>query len=195
MHQLLTGEVAWYATGRFYMQGETIQDVGYFLHLQGIEGDLFNGRHPGESTAMFTFSSDPFTAKKVPNGGLSISLDAKGLFSLYFNPEGGATFDDPTSFQIGQKIATFSRVSIVAGLTITTEVSEGTEVFANNVFTASLVGSTPFIFNGQEYDLKNLIPNGVTQWGTAGILVPSGPASSTSVVPFVGSAIAVGEKN
>lgn len=194
MHQLLTGEVAWYATGRFYMNGDTIQDVGYFLHLQGIEGTLFNGQ-PGESTAQFTFSSDPFTAKKVPNGGLSISLDATGLFSLYFNPEGGGTFDDPASFQVGQKIATFSRVSIVAGLTITTEVREGTEVFANNVFTASLLWSAPFIFNGQEYDLKNLIPNGVTQWGTAGIVLPSGPAPSTSVVPFVGSAIAVGGKH
>lgn len=191
MNQLLTGEVAWYVTGRFYTDGSTIRDIGYFLHVQGIDGPIFNG-DPGESTAQFTFSSDPFTAKKISNGDLSISLDATGQFSLYYNPEGGASFDDPASFAAGQRIAVFSRVSMVAGLTILTEVKEGTEAFASNVFSASLVWSAPFTFGGREYDLKNLIPNGVTQWGTASTTLPPGPAPSTSVVPFVGSAIAVG---
>lgn len=190
MNQLLTGEVAWYVTGRFYTDGDAIRDVGYFLHLQGIEGNLFLG-HPNESTALFTFSANPFTAKPVHNGDLAISLDAAGQFSLYYNPQAGASFDDPDTFAAGTEIAAFSRVSIVAGVTMTEETEPVRRNLAENVFTAALVRSRPFTFGDREYDLNDLIPNGVTQWGTAGGRYPAG-SSSSAPVPFTGSAIAVG---
>lgn len=192
MNQLLTGEVAWYATGRFYVTGNTMQDVGYFLHIQGIDGEIFNG-HPHESTAYFTFSSQPFTATKVPNAGLSISLDATGEFSIYLNRDGGASFDNPETFATGKKIATFSRVSVVAGVTIAEETKKGITEIATNAFSASLVRSEPFEFGDRWYDLKDLLPRGITQFGTAGTTIPADEHTSTIVVPFVGSAIAVGK--
>lgn len=190
MNQLLTGEVAWYVTGRFYTDGEAIRDVGYFLHLQGIDGNLFLGE-PNESTALFTFSARPFTAKPVYNGNLAISLDAAGEFSLYHNPQAGATFSDPDSFAAGTEIATFSRMSIVAGTAMTEETEPARRTLAENVFTAALVRSRPFTFGDREYDLKDLIPNGVTQWGTASAAYPAG-SSPSAPVPFTGSAIATG---
>ena len=39
-------------TGRFYAaaEGGALLEAGYFLHLQGVEGELFGGA-PGEGTA------------------------------------------------------------------------------------------------------------------------------------------------
>lgn len=162
------GEVAWYATGRFYKQGDSLFDVGYFLHL-GDYGPMFNNHAPGESSAHFTFSTVPFTAKTAHNGLLDIALDPTGTFSIFFNEEPCATFDDPSSFAQGQCIATFERVSVVAGVSI--------KEFAFNVFTARLVWSAPF----KHGDLRETIPYGVTQWGTA--------AGSSHA--FVGSAILI----
>ena len=37
------GRVAWYVTGRFYLDEQgRLQDLGYFLHLEGVRGALFN---------------------------------------------------------------------------------------------------------------------------------------------------------
>lgn len=57
MSPLLCAEVAWYVTGRFYVANDgSIQDVGYFLHLQGVAEDLFAGER-GEGTARITFAA------------------------------------------------------------------------------------------------------------------------------------------
>ena len=161
------GEVVWYATGRFYTDGKSLFDVGYFLHLGNFD-PMFRGA-PCEGSAHFTFSAEPFTAKSVKNGDLDIALDMTGQFSIYFNETPSARFDDPSSFACGQKIATFERVSVVAGVSI--------QAFAFNVFTARLVSSAPFQYG----DLREMIPYGVTQWGTAG-------GSSHA---FIGSAILI----
>src|SRR5436305_6626062 len=94
-----TAALVWYVTGRFYKtpSGDLL-DVGYFLHLQGIEGALFDGGTRSESTALFTFASAPFQTSTVDNGGLSVGVDDKGSFSIYLRDGGGATFDDPSSF-------------------------------------------------------------------------------------------------
>lgn len=180
---LRTSEVAWYVTGRFYASGETAFDAGYFLHLQGIEGSLFDGK-PGEATAWFTFFAEPFVVHKYTNGALPFSLSERGEFSIFLKEAPGSSFDDPDSFATGTRIATFRRVAIVAGVSII-EPAPGASP-AMNVFTADLVWSCPFTFRDREYDLAQLIPKGITQWGTA--VTEAGESS----VPFVGSAIAVG---
>lgn len=39
MEPVRAASVAWYVTGRFYLASDgTTQDLGYFLHLQGIQG-------------------------------------------------------------------------------------------------------------------------------------------------------------
>jgi hypothetical protein len=187
------GEVAWYVTGRFYVNEEqrkpgvsTVQDVGYFLLLQGVDGKLFTGA-PGEGTARLTFASEPFAARGISNGGLAIALDDRGEFSLYFNREPAATFDDPASFAAGDKIATFRRVSVVVGTSVATT---GPNLIAMNVFTARLVSSRPFELDGGRYDLGELLPHGITQWGTAATEPVLAPLGYASIVPFVGSGVA-----
>ena len=61
---LLPAELAWYVTGRFYLDDKkenNLADYGYFLHLAGIDqAQLFAGKL-GEGTACFTFAAVPFT--------------------------------------------------------------------------------------------------------------------------------------
>ncbi|HEU0298234.1 MAG TPA: hypothetical protein VFR37_02245 [Longimicrobium sp.] len=191
MRRILPGEVAWYVTGRFYAAADgTLLDAGYFLHLQGIDADLFAGQ-AGEGTAHLTFLADPFTATPLQNGGLALGMDAIGDFAVYLNREPGATFDDPASFGAGEEVARFRRVSIVTGATVGAGPADR-PLFALNVFSASLVSSRPFELGGRRYDLRRLMPHGITQWGTS----PATPAAElpgyTSIVPFVGSAVAIG---
>lgn len=192
MQRVLPGEVAWYVTGRFYVDERgAILDVGYFLHVQGLAGELFSGK-PGARTAHLTFAADPFTAAEVTNGRLKISLDAVGEFGVYLHREPRARFRDPRSFAAGEQVATFRRVSVVAGVTVERK-APGAPLFATNVFTAALVWSTEFEFAGARYDFARLLPNGVTQWGTASQVAVKAPRGYSVAVPFVGSAVAVGD--
>lgn len=184
-----TGEVVWYVTGRFYATADgSLLDVGYFLNLQGIDAPLFTEKTMSERTALLTFSAAPFKAPSIDNGGLSIGIDATGEFSLYLRDTPGATFDDPDSFAVGTCIATFSRVAIVP----TSKVAvSSAETVLSNVFTAKLVSSQRFAFGVAEYDLRDLVGFGVTQWGTAATEPLTPPSGYSLVVPFLGSAIRV----
>jgi hypothetical protein len=186
-------EVVWYVTGRFYStiattgEQSTLLDVGYFLHLQGIAPPLFDGAI-SEGTARFTFAAEPFDSPTISNGGLNIGLDTGGTFRLYLRERGGATFDDPSSFAEGLCIGTLARVAVVPTVKVGMSL---TDTLLANVFTARLVSSVPFAFAGIEYDLRDLIGYGVTQWGTAATEPLTPPSGYSSVVPFVGSAVRV----
>jgi hypothetical protein len=191
MEGVLPGEVAWYVTGRFYAAGDgSLLDAGYFLNLQGIDAPLFDG-DPGEGTAHLTFLADPFTAKPVYNGDISLGLDAVGDFAVYLNRRPAATFDDPASFGAGEEVARFRRVSVVTGATVGTGAANQ-PLFSLNVFSARLVSSHPFELGGRTYDLRRLMPNGITQWGTTSSTPAARLRGYTSVIPFVGSAVAIG---
>lgn len=170
------GEVVWYVTGRFYVSadGSSAFDAGYFLHLPFEDLD-----------DRFTFLAKPFSAKTRMNGDLKIGIDPVGEFSVFYDEAKRANYDDPASFGSGLCIATFRRNSIVAGVTVA-------GVDATNVFSASLIASTPFDFNGRRCDFADFVPCGVTQWGTCSTtsVTPLPPATSAAL-PFVGSAIAV----
>lgn len=191
MEGILPGEVAWYVTGRFYAgEDGALLDAGYFLHLQGIGAQLFTGT-PGEGTARFTFLADPFTSAAVQNGDLALGMDAIGEFAVYLNRQPAATFSDPASFGAGEEIARFRRVAVVTGATLGTGTGNQ-PLFGLNVFSAQLVSSRAFELDGRRYDLRQLMPNGITQWGTSAS-TPTGPvAHYATVLPFVGSAIAIG---
>jgi hypothetical protein len=197
MTPLLPASVAWYVTGRFYLSsdGKTSQDMGYFLHLEGLNGPLFTDpKSPSETTARLTFRSEPFTATQVTNGTLSVGLDVVGDFSLYLKSakHAGASFENPDSFSDGHRIATFRRVSVVAGGAFAGPAATH-RALSLNVFTARLVWSTEFDFDGQRCDLARLLPHGITQWGEAGpMAVTPPPRGFASVLPFLGSAVAVG---
>lgn len=191
MSLLLPGELAWYVTGRFYARSDgSLADYGYFLHLAGIEADLFRGA-PSEKTAHFTFAAAPFTARSVRNGSLDLALDPVGDFAVYLQEQPAGDFDDPESFARGERIATFRRVCAVVGTTV--DGSEGPHapaVLASNVFSARLLISNPFEFAGRRYDLRHQIGKGVTQFGTAAPTpLPQTPPGYSSVVAFSGSAL------
>jgi len=193
MERILPGEVAWYVTGRFYAAEKDgrLFDAGYFLHLQGIGDDALFAGKPGEGTARLTFLADPFTANDVYNGALTLGLDAVGEFAVYLKHHPGASFDDPASFGRGEEIARFRRVSVVTGATVEVG-AEPRPILSLNVFSARLVSSRPFELDGRTYDLRRLMPNGITQWGTAAATPAGELRGYKSVIPFVGSAIAIG---
>lgn len=174
------GEVAWYATGRFYIDAPKIRDAGYFVHLQGIDGPLFADGVVSKQNAYFTFLSSPFEATDVTNASLKLGVDTVGTFRIYLQREPRGDFNDPESFARGECVATFRRVSVVVGTTVGSAVTV-------NTFSAKLVSSSEFTFRGMTYDFARLLPYGITQWGTA-----SPQAVTPNVYPFAGSAIAIG---
>ncbi|CAM5762951.1 hypothetical protein LMIY3S_00650 [Labrys miyagiensis] len=195
MIALLPGELAWYATGRFYRTrlDHRLADCGYFLHLPFIDAPLFAGE-PSETTAYFTFAARPFKAPELGNGALSLGIDPVGEFSIYLQRQPSGTFDEPASFARGECIATFRRTSLVVGTTV--DVSVGattTAAIGSNVFSARLVSSSPFEFGGGQYDLAGHLGPGITQFGTAAATpIEPAPAHYDLVLPFTGSAIALG---
>ena len=169
-------EVVWYVTGRFYLADDkSIRDAGLFLHLQGVRAPLKN---------RLTFLAAPFLSHDIENGALKLSIDPVGEFSVFLNPNGDSTYDDPSSFGRGECVATFQRVSMVVGTSVGTAVTL-------NTFSARLIESREFVLDGQHCNFADLLPNGITQWGTASpeAITPL-PPGFTTVVPFVGSGIA-----
>lgn len=193
MEGALPGELAWYVTGRFYAaEDRSVRDAGYFVHLQGIDAELFSGPR-GEGTAYLTFLADPFTARPLTNGDLAIGIDPAGEFAIYLNPQPAATFDDPATFGAGVEIARFRRTSIALGATVGRG-EKDTGLITANVFSSRLISSRPFELGGRTYDLRSLLPNGVTQWGTASTTSTGAVDRYPTVIPFVGSAIAIGAR-
>lgn len=195
MTALLPAELAWYATGRFYCTDKNmLADYGYFLHLPFAGAPLFVDGKRGETTAHFTFAAQPFKANEVDNGGLKLGIDPAGEFSLYLQRRPAGTFDDPASFALGERIATFRRTSLVVGTTLAAKLGAKTEsLIGTNVFSARLVASAAFEFAGRRHDLADCIGQGVTQFGTAAETpVEPAPLGYDLVLPFTGSAIALG---
>ena len=194
MAALLPAELAWYVTGRFYKTSDgSLADYGYFLHLPFLDVPLFEGKR-GEASAHFTFAAKPFTSQPVENGGLSLGIDPVGEFSLYLQRRPAGNFDDPASFAQGERIATFRRASLVVGTTVSAPVGKQTEaLIGTNVFSAHLTASTPFEFGNARHDIAEHLSRGITQFGTSAetpILPP--PTGYDLVLPFTGSAIAIG---
>jgi hypothetical protein len=160
------------------------------FHLEGLQEALFEGPI-GEGSARLTFRSAPFQAKTVINGNLSLGLDAVGDFSVYLKDSGGASFDDPESFSRGLCVATFRRTSVVVGETISSPALGGLAI-STNVFSADLVASVPFELDGVRHDFREMLPHGLTQWGTASANPLAACPPFTRVVAFTGSAVAAG---
>lgn len=125
---------------------------------------------------------------------LRLNCQPAGEFSLYLQREPSANFDDAASFANGECIATFRRASRAVGTTV--GAGHGAKIKAlvgTNVFSARLIASTAFAFGGGHHDLADHLGQGVTQFGTAGEApVEPAPPGYVEVLPFTGSAIALG---
>jgi hypothetical protein len=162
--------------------------AGYFIFVEGAQGPFFLG-NPSEATAFFTFRSDTLSlTPPIANGpDLSATTFGPGTFTVYFNASPGGNFANLDSFSSGRPIATFLRstgmITGVAG-------STGTSTFS-----AKLISSQDFVFQGQTLNLGKLVPNGVTVLITTSNNFVPGTSTFPVAQPFTFSAIAMGNES
>ena len=148
-------QVVWQHVGRVYLNPNTGQAVwaGYVVHINGINSSLFSGA-PSEATAYFTFTTDVLQLTPMPNNGdMALSLVSAGTFNVYYNSNPAGDWSNPASFSSGQLIATFTRKE-----SLFPELA----AVGFHSLSESLLSSHSFTFNGQTYNLKYMVPNGIT---------------------------------
>jgi hypothetical protein len=178
------GLVAHYVA-RLYIDPATGQGqcVGYFTDIAGITASLFNGT-PGEDTAYFTFRSDVFQLSPLPaDGDLQPDLFSAGNYAIYFNRHPIGDWTNPGTFSSGQPIAAFTRPESFVSLL--------PQSF-HSVIREQLVSTEPFRFDGHNYDLRAIAPGGLTLMDVGSTTALSGISGFSLVLPYAGSAIAVG---
>jgi hypothetical protein len=193
MQPLPPAFLAWYAVGRFWTvpgHDALAFDAGYFLHLGPVRPLFARASAPAPGAAHFTFCAAPFAVRKVEESPLGVSVDTAGDFSIYYQREPRGDFRDAASFATGTRVARFRRPFAVVGEAIALDQDgQSTRSVLLNQFSAELVEAHAFEHDGHTWNLGELLPNGVTQWGV-GLTLPAsatGPAAT-----FSGSAIAVG---
>ena len=163
----------------------TAQVAGYYTFVEGTPGPFFSGL-PSEATAFFTFRSDTVSlTPPIANGpDLSATMFSQGTFTVYFNTSPGGNFSNLDSFSSGKPIATFRRS---AGMITSVTGSTGTVTFS-----AKLISSQDFVFQGRTTNFRDLVPNGVTTLITTSNNFVGGTAEFPIAQPFTFSAIAIG---
>jgi hypothetical protein len=89
--------------GQFINSGPNSHQFGYLSKIQGIANVFNSPSVQNESTAMFTFSTYATNVQVVNNGPLR-AVNRTGTTTIYYHPEGGASFSDPSSFEAGTPI-------------------------------------------------------------------------------------------
>jgi|HubBroStandDraft_6_1064221.scaffolds.fasta_scaffold249924_1 hypothetical protein len=184
---LRAGQTAWLGQARGFINPSTgtAQVAGYFLFVEGAPGPFFSG-NPSEATAFFTLRSDTLSlTPPIANGpDLSATLFSPGTFTVYFNSSPSGNFADLDSFSSGKPIATFRRsTGIITGVAGSTGTS---------TFSAKLVSSRDFVFQGRTLNFGSLVPNGVTVLITTSPTFMGGTTEFPVAQPFTLSAIAMG---
>lgn len=160
--------------------------VGYIAFIEGVDSSLFSGP-PSKDTAFFTVRVTeptplPIPLPVEPTPGLSVSLlePAGAQFTVFYDSTPGLRkWDMPGTFSEGVAIAVFEESALLS----TQAAGAG-----YNVFSSSLVDSTPIKFKGQRIDFGKLVPNGVT---TTNYATPRADFLGAS---FGGTSIAIGGK-
>jgi hypothetical protein len=86
--------------GQFINAGPNSHQFGYISRIRGIANVFNSTTVKDESTAMFTFSTYASNVQVLNNGPLR-AVNRSGTTTIYYHPEGGATFTDPSSFEAG----------------------------------------------------------------------------------------------
>jgi hypothetical protein len=148
-----TGQVASHGLERDAVNADgTGEGAGYFTFIQGIAGSLFSGQ-PSEATAFFTFKTGQFSTGVISNGSVTALLHPPGQFTIYLNNTPSGNWNDFNSFAQGQAIA-------VVDFGTTQDINTGSVQIGYT--SATIVQSTSFEFQGQQYNLKALFPHGFT---------------------------------
>ena len=163
----------------------TAQVAGYFVFAEGVPGPFFSGS-PSEASAFLTFRSDTLSlSPPIANGpDVSATMFSPGTFTVYFNSTPSCNFANLDSFSSGKPIATFQRST---GMITSVVGSTGTATFS-----AKLISSQDFVFQGRNVNFASLVPNGVTVLITASPNFVAGTTAFPIAQPFTFSAIAIG---
>jgi hypothetical protein len=184
---LRAGQNAWLGQARGFISPSTgtAQVVGYFTFVEGAPSPFFSAI-PSEGTAFLTFRSDTLSlAPPIANGpDVSAIMLSPGTFTVYFNASPGGNFANLDSFSSGKPIATFRRS---AGMITSVAGSTG-----SSTFSATLISSEDFVFQGQTLNFARLVPNGVTVLITTTNNFVAGTAAFPVAQPFTFSAIVMG---
>lgn len=89
--------------GQFINSGPNSHQFGYISKIAGIDNVFNSDTVKNETTAMFTFSTQAVNTQVINNGPLRI-VNRTGKTTIYYHPDGGATFTDPSSFEQGTPI-------------------------------------------------------------------------------------------
>jgi len=70
------------------------------------DSELFAAQEQDETTALLTAFASGDLSRRIHDGSVH-SIDIEGSLIVYQRPVPGASWDDPTSFQFGDQVATF----------------------------------------------------------------------------------------
>jgi hypothetical protein len=184
------GAIGAQVAGRVVVSSDgLLQVLVYFLYVDGIGSDLFNGT-PSERTAYFTLRTDLLRpASVIPNGdvvhiGLQPAPGSEGLYRLYYNAlPNSRDFSRPETFAQGVQIAAFRTRRAQC------TVIPGSHSLATG--TADIVSQSDFTFRGQSVDSAKVYPALTFEFHYRPIPVGELGLSSFSL-PFGGHILKVG---
>lgn len=187
---LRAGQNAWLGQARGFINPATgsAQVAGYFVFVEGVSGPFFSGS-PSEASAFLSFRSDTLSlSPPIANGpDVSATMFSPGTFTVYFNSAPSGNFANLDSFSSGKPIAIFQRsTGMITGIAGST----GTATFS-----AKLISSQDFVFQGQTVNFGKLVPNGVTVLITTSPNFVAGTAAFPIAQPFTFSAIALSNES
>jgi hypothetical protein len=88
--------------------GQSFTSYGYLIRASNTDGsDLFDGAPPSEKTALLTAYATGDLQARVTDVSVH-SLDIVGVMTIYQRKKSGASFDDPSSFQVGTPVARYN---------------------------------------------------------------------------------------
>ena len=97
--------------------GEHFIAFGYLTRVEGAsDSELFAAQEQDETTALLTAFASGDLSRRIHDGSVH-SIDIEGSLTIYQRPVPGASWDDPTSFQFGDQVATF-KVTLQDVLTV-----------------------------------------------------------------------------
>jgi hypothetical protein len=125
-----------------------------------------------------------FQLQQLPaNGDLQPDLFSAGSYKIYYNAQPIGDWGKLDSFSSGQSIAMFKRPESFVSLFPQT---------FHSVIREELVSTQAFRFNGHNYDFSAIAPGGLTLMDVGSETPLSGFSDFSAVLPYAGSAIAVG---
>ena len=161
--------------------------VGYVAFIEGVDRPLFAGP-PSKDTAYFTIRvvggtlTAPIPLPVEPEPRLNIDMLPPGSqFAIYYDESPGPRdWTNADTFSEGVQIAVFEESALL---------STGIPDHSFNLFSSSLVDSTPVEFGDQRIDFRKIVPNGVTTTNFG-----PGRRADYSGSSGGGTAIAIGER-